>query len=327
MTNLTTGYLPVSQPKRDRSVNTLVVADCCESSLCPHHLRRQGPLLAKSLLKAFAPCPTVLRLDLNANPALFETPLEAFDYLHGKRCVARLVRELGRLELLHSPRYFSVTEFHKSGWPHHHVLLDAAFIPWQQVQRIWTGLLPAGEGKVSSICVSTYRYTWPPGPVPCSGWPHEPGLAGEPGYDWRCFGDDQLLGHIQYVLKKWLSQSDLPFPDWVYEVDIERKFHLFSHSKHLFPASRAGRTSSAARRKPATRQVDQLPPPLTRRELLERCNQSCAVFEKSEGLRFIKRVNKPAQIVRQELADQAALQEAAKQAAFQAALEESQGVC
>lgn len=308
-------------------MKTLVVADCCQSSLCPRYLQRQGQLLAKSLLKAFATCPAVLRLDLNANPALFGSPLEAFDHLHGQRCVARLVRELGRRKLLHSPRYFSVTEFHKSGWPHHHVLVDARFLPWQQVRRIWTGLLPAGPpDKVSSIAVTNYNESFPHC-LPCSGWPHEPGLPGEPGYDWRRYSDAELLYHIQYVLKKWLSQSSLPFPEWVYEVDIERKLHLYSHSEHLLPAPRASRTGSAARRRPATNRVNDLPPPRNRREQLDRCNQSSAVFDCSDGLTFIKRINKPARIVRQELAAQAALQEAAKQAALQAALEGSQVIC
>ncbi|MBL9090832.1 MAG: hypothetical protein JNL96_06385 [Planctomycetaceae bacterium] len=90
-----------------------------------------------------------MMLTLTVDPKLFPTPLEAFQFLRKRRCVAKALAELHHKGLLHSRRYFYVVEWqmgkgNEAGteMPHFHVLVDADFIPFEALKEAWNKYRP-----------------------------------------------------------------------------------------------------------------------------------------------------------------------------------------
>lgn len=84
------------------------------------------------------------------DPELFDSPEAAYLHVRESRVFSLLMRELRRQGHVDSPEYFVVLEFQKNGWPHWHLLLDGAFVPWSRVVQLWNRHVP--EGRVASRC-------------------------------------------------------------------------------------------------------------------------------------------------------------------------------
>lgn len=122
---------------------------------------------------------------LSLDQSKFDSPLEAWNYVRKKRCIAELMRELKRRRLVHGPEWFYAMEFHvKGGWPHWHLVLHAGFIKYEIVRTIW------GRGHV---------------------WLSRP----------RGF---KSVDHAINYATKYIAKPDEVYPDWVlnYPGEIRR---------------------------------------------------------------------------------------------------------
>jgi hypothetical protein len=68
----------------------------------------------------------------------FAGPEQAFDVVHGRRLIAKLMERLG------VERWVCVLEFHASGWPHWHLLLDRR-VDIRKVREWWCGQWKIGH--------------------------------------------------------------------------------------------------------------------------------------------------------------------------------------
>jgi len=84
---------------------------------------------------------------LTIDPMLFDGPAEAWEYLRSNRCISRWVRELRRKGCLETGRYFCVVEFHKSGWPHFHILVESDYVPFDAARAAWDRFRPKWAPK------------------------------------------------------------------------------------------------------------------------------------------------------------------------------------
>lgn len=108
-------------------------------------------------------CPFMVTLTVD--PTLFPAgPGAAYDYLRKNRCLAEFVRALrkvsdddtraadgDRLLRMHSGGYFCALEWQKKkngGWPHFHLLIDASFVDFNLMCRLWGKFRPPAAGPV-----------------------------------------------------------------------------------------------------------------------------------------------------------------------------------
>lgn len=121
----------------------------CRSWYCSHCCKGKGLSVRRKLIKALGQFQAVQMWTLTVDPSLFDgDPQAAYEYLSAKRCVAELVRTLRDQGLLLSDRYFYVIEFHKSGFPHIHIIFDAKFIAHRAIQDRWDLFRPSWVGPV-----------------------------------------------------------------------------------------------------------------------------------------------------------------------------------
>lgn len=95
-------------------------------------------------------------LTLTVDPSLYESPKDAWEKTVDK--VPELIRWI-RLSVQEC-EYLRVTELHKSGWPHYHLLLRSSYIPQQQLSKKWeelTGAIKVDIRKVDNT-FSSFRY-------------------------------------------------------------------------------------------------------------------------------------------------------------------------
>ena len=76
-------------------------------------------------------------LTLTVDPKDYASPKEAYEYVGKKRRVAETIRELKRKRLLKNAEFTVTLEFHKSGWPHWHVLIESKFVCKHKLQSAW----------------------------------------------------------------------------------------------------------------------------------------------------------------------------------------------
>lgn len=111
----------------------------CRSWFCdkPSCLKTSARRLLSRLLPVLETFSGMLMLTLTVDPSRFESPLEAFEFLKKKRCVAELVKSLCKSGHLHSHRFFYVLEWQQNGMPHFHALVESNFIPFDVLAARW----------------------------------------------------------------------------------------------------------------------------------------------------------------------------------------------
>jgi hypothetical protein len=128
----------------------LVVRGCtCRSRFCPRCAVPLGLRLQRRLAERLASFRSVYMISLTIDPQLFSCQKDAYEYVRDKRCVARLVALLGKRGCLHTSRYFYVVEWQEdTEMPHFHLLLEADFIPFDDICEAWNSFRPEHAGPV-----------------------------------------------------------------------------------------------------------------------------------------------------------------------------------
>lgn len=91
----------------------------------------------EKLRKGIGHWKNVMMLTMTLDPADYDGPEDAYRTIAKKRSVAEMIKELHRRGLIKSREYTLTTEFHKNGWPHYHVLIQANFLCKHKLQEVW----------------------------------------------------------------------------------------------------------------------------------------------------------------------------------------------
>ena len=118
----------------------------CKSRFCPRCGPAMGYALRRRVQAALKQWASLQMWTLTVDPTLFDGPAEAWEYLRSNRCISRWVRELRSKGHL-TGRYFCVVEFHKSGWPHFHILVESDYVPFDVACRAWDRFRPSWAPK------------------------------------------------------------------------------------------------------------------------------------------------------------------------------------
>ena len=126
------------------------IAACgCRSWFCPHCCVGRGLALRERLIPVLHRFQSLLMWTFTIDPALFESPTKAYEYVKSKRCISNVMRRLRERGNLHSDKFFCIIEWQKkSEMPHFHVLADASFIPFDEVCELWNRYRPPEAGPV-----------------------------------------------------------------------------------------------------------------------------------------------------------------------------------
>ena len=190
----------------------------CDSWFCPwcgpikgQELRR---LLVDALLKW---SDTPLFVTLTVDRSLFEGPTEAYTWVREHHAIGRLVGRLKRAGFLRSGRFFCILEFQRDGgWPHWHLLVDAAFIPENAISAEWAKFRPDRDGR----------------------WGERTGLG------WVAVRGCQFDGRIHaanYMTKYVLKGPEFGWPDWVVAFEGRRARYSCSRGLLDWGPARRGR--------------------------------------------------------------------------------------
>ena len=109
----------------------------CKSQFCPDCAVAHCVSWRERLREALAGWKNVLMLTLTVDPKEYSSPKEAYEYVGKSRRVAETIRKLNRNGLLPNKHFTLTLEFHKSGWPHWHVLIESRFVCKHKLQEAW----------------------------------------------------------------------------------------------------------------------------------------------------------------------------------------------
>jgi len=122
----------------DASYPKLALSPCrCTSQFCDRCALPHAIKWRERLRPALKKWQAVSMLTLTLDPSKFDGPEQAFREVGKKRWVAECIRKLNRKNLLKSTSWVYALEFHKSGWPHWHVLVETPFIDKHKLQAAW----------------------------------------------------------------------------------------------------------------------------------------------------------------------------------------------
>ena len=74
---------------------------------------------------------------LNGKALPYCCPESGLEFVQRRRSIPKLIAKLEKSGALKSREYTVTLEFHKSGWPHWHVLVDSKFVCKHELQRAW----------------------------------------------------------------------------------------------------------------------------------------------------------------------------------------------
>lgn len=137
---------------------------------------------------------SVLMLTLTVDPKRYENAESAFIEIRQKRRVAELIRKLNRDGVLKTREFTKTIEFHKNGWPHYHLLVEASFVSKYKLQAAW---------KIGHCWVSKNDFE----------------------------SMDHAINYATKYIVKTDEDDGFAFPDWV--LDFKGKVFRFSTSRGL----------------------------------------------------------------------------------------------
>lgn len=112
--------------------------DCkCKSQWCSDCSLGRMVALRHQLRPVVGMWQSVQMVTLTVDPKGFESAESAYDYVREKRGIAVLMQHLKRRGHLVKPEWFCALEFHKSGWPHWHVVCHSEFVPVDEIRKGW----------------------------------------------------------------------------------------------------------------------------------------------------------------------------------------------
>jgi len=225
----------------------------CKCAFCPDCARIMGYNLRKKLFPILETFSGLLLLTFTVDPALFPDPQTAYLYMRDRRCIARTIRDLFRKHYLSTRRYFYVVEWQKeTEQAHFHVLVDARFIPWDELLRSWAKHRPKDAGPVI-------------GNHPAFGTAliSKPCFRGGPAHAAR------------YVTKYLTKTPEHGFPEWVLQLGEETRIRRYSTSKGFW---------GNPPKMPSEPEKKREAKPRTYAERIEACGSSVNVFEIRESV-------------------------------------------
>jgi hypothetical protein len=194
----------------EREGDGFEVAACpCGCWYCGECCAAKGYALRSRLVPIVRTFRKPVMLTFTVDPALFDSPRDAFEYLKRKRCVSETMRALRDGGWLASDRWFSVVEWQKhTEQVHFHVLIDAkGFVPMATIQAAWSKWRPAAAGpaKPNRPAFGMVRYSAPK------------------------FAD--ALHAARYVTKYLTKLPEHGFPAWVMAMGADTRIRRYSTSR------------------------------------------------------------------------------------------------
>lgn len=228
------------------------VAKCgCDCWYCEDCCERKGYNLRAGLIPALEKFRNIMMLTLTVDPELFESPRDAYEHIMDERGIGILIRRLSAGGHLHSKRFFYVVEFQKdTEFPHFHVLIDASFVPKNEVEEIWGRLRPTEAGPVD---------------------PGRPAF-GITRFSVRHFEDGPLHA-ARYATKYLVKMPQNGFPHWVMQMGGDRRVPRYGVSRPFWDRERKPSTPTGKTRELAN---------LSYEKKTETCGAFCNVFEEVE---------------------------------------------
>lgn len=216
----------------------------CRSRFCQHCCKHLALKLRGRLVPVLRTFKGMLMLTLTIDPKLFQSPAEAYWYVKGRRAIPKLIAALVERGHLKTGRYFYVLEWHKNGWAHFHVLVEAELKTDLQVAKLWFDackIWGKNRPKNAPAWDGTYR----------SGIRGLKQTAPEFGTVKVSKRDFANAEHgANYALKYMMKQPEEGFPQWVFdEVNAGRRIRVYDSSRKLLPSEPRERK---ARVKPST---------------------------------------------------------------------------
>lgn len=140
------------------SADTKFVAcnSSCKCRFCDKCALRMGLALKLQLFVALVFFTECQMWTLTLDPKLFNSPLDAYNFVRRKRIISKLVAELYKRGHLHTKRYFWVLECQKNGMPHWHLVLDASYVPFAEFCDVWNRL---GKERAEGGMLGGVRYS------------------------------------------------------------------------------------------------------------------------------------------------------------------------
>lgn len=115
-----------------------VIKPClCKSQFCRKCSVGLAVELREKLRPVVAKFNACLMITLTADPKKFDGPKAVWEYIGAKRSMSVLMQYLRRQGVLSGPEWFAALEFHKSGYPHYHAVVNAKYIPHKMVLDGW----------------------------------------------------------------------------------------------------------------------------------------------------------------------------------------------
>ena len=118
--------------------DTLRLIKCrCKSQFCKDCALAHCVAWREKLRPALSHWKSVLMLTATVDPKQHESPWEAMELVGKRRAVGKLIARLHKKGVLKNREFTSTLEFHKSGWPHWHLLVDSRFVCKHLLQKTW----------------------------------------------------------------------------------------------------------------------------------------------------------------------------------------------
>lgn len=247
------------QKPEEPTERCLEIRPCrCKLWFCSNCCVSKGISLLNRLLPVVATFTHCQMWTLTIDPQLFNSPLEAFLHVRSKRAFSNLVAALHEAGVLNSRRYFLVIEWHESGWPHYHLLVDSKFIDQKVVTALWGRNRPQNAGPVEE--------NRPP--------------FGMVRFTKTRFASSEAAA--KYACKYLIKFPEGGYPDWV--KDFPGQIRRYQTSQGFFPSDRVSKPveieeeSTADQTEQADDEVTQLRRQRTIRQRMADCKQKCVLL-------------------------------------------------
>lgn len=230
----------------------------CRSWFCEQCCLSKGIELKKRLKPELEKFTGLMMLTFTIDPELFAGPVEAFEYVKKKRCVAVALQRLHRWGFLHSRRYLQVVEWQVNGWAHWHVLVDASRIPFDKLCEAWNRNWKGWKERVS---------------------------GGRPGFGSVRFSKERVerSSAAGYVVAYLVKKPERGYPEWV-EGSALRSVRRFEASRGFWSAEKSPEKSSVTDQggEECDEEDDEEKPLRTIRQQVAECGQRCVVLSARE---------------------------------------------
>lgn len=124
----------------------------CKSQFCRDCALSHCVMWRERLRPAIKHWESVLMLTLTVDPKTVDGPKDALELVQRRRAISKTIAKLKQRKILSSTEYTVTLEFHESGYPHWHVLVNASFVCKHKLQREWgLGIVWISKGDFDDI--------------------------------------------------------------------------------------------------------------------------------------------------------------------------------